>query len=224
MKAVSLNVFDRTRTRRGGSKRLRSAGRVPAVMYGRSTQPANLEVSARDMEDLLHRSASETILVDLSLQGDQPSQHLALVQEVQHHPLSGRLLHVDFHQVAANEEVTVTLPVESEGTPAGVKAGGVLEHVLFKVKVRALPKHLPEVVMVDVSGLEVGQTIHIGELKLPEGVTAVGDPGIPVVSVAAPLTEAQETEASEAGGAPVAEPEMIKEKKASEGEGGDKKK
>jgi large subunit ribosomal protein L25 len=187
------------------------------VIYGRQTQPLNLELKVKDFEDLLHHSVSETILVDLSIDGQQSAKHLALVQEIQHHPLTGRVLHVDFHQVAEDERVTVTLPVESVGEAVGVKTGGgILEHVLFKIKLRGLPKDLPEVIEVDVSSLEVGQAIHLGEIKLPAGVDALGDKGIPVIAVAAPITEAQEAAALEAATAPLAEPEIIGEKKDAE--------
>jgi large subunit ribosomal protein L25 len=142
------------------------------------------------------------------------NQRLALVREIQHHPLSGKMLHVDFQEVAENEKVTALVPVETEGEAEGVKTGGgVLEHVLFKVKVRATPKDLPDVINVDVTNLQVGQSIHIGEIKVPEGVEIIGKKETPVVSVAAPLTEAQETAATEAAGGTAAQPEMIKEKK-----------
>jgi large subunit ribosomal protein L25 len=163
---------------------------------------------------LIHHSASETILVDLAVAGGSEGQRLALVQEVQHHPLSGKVLHVDFHEVAENEMVTVTVPVETVGEAAGVKTGGgVLEHVLFKIKVRALPRDLPEVINVDVSLLEIGQSIHLNEIPLPAGVEVIGDKNIPVISVAAPITEAQEAAALEAATTPLAEPEVLKEKK-----------
>ena len=124
------------------------------------------------------------------------------------------MLHVDFHQVAENEKVTVTVPVETTGEAAGVKTGGgVLEHVLFKIKIRALPRELPEVITVDVTPLEIGQSIHLGEIPLPAGVEVVGDKKIPVISVAAPITEAQEAAALEAATTPLAEPEVLKEKK-----------
>jgi large subunit ribosomal protein L25 len=192
-------------------------------MYGRSEAPCNLEVNAKDLEDLIHHSASETILVDLKVQGDKSVNQLALVQEVQHHSLSGSLLHVDFHQVAADEKVTVTLPLESEGVAVGVKAGGVLEHVVFKIKVRGMPKDLPDVVVVNVENLGVGETMTLGEVKLPDGVSVLGDPSLPVLAVAAPLTEVQEAAVTEAAEEAVTEPEMIKEKKESEGEGEEKK-
>jgi len=220
MRAVALNAFPRSLSRRRGVKKLRETGRVPAIVYGRRLPPQNLEVKVKDIEDLLHDSASETVLVDLSVAGDTPTQHLALLQEIQHNPLTGKVLHVDFHQVAADEKVTVTVPVETVGEAAGVKtSGGVLEHVLFKIKLRGLPKDVPAYVEVDVSKLEIGQAIHLGEIPLPAGVEAVGDKGIPVIAVAAPITEEQEAAVLDAAAAPLAEPEMLKEKKE-EGEGG----
>jgi len=219
MKSLSLKAFPRALARRSRVRKLRASGRVPAVIYGRQTQPQNLEVGVKEIEDLIHHSVSETILVDLAVEGEGASRRLALVQEVQHHPLSGKVLHVDFHQVAENEKVTVTVPVESSGEAVGVKTGGgVLEHVLFKIKVRALPKDLPEVITVDVSPLEIGQSIHLGEIPMPSGVEVVGDKKIPVISVAAPITEAQEAAALEGATGPLAEPEVLKEKKE-EGEG-----
>jgi len=166
------------------------------------------------IEDLIKHSVSETILVDLAVEGEAKTARLALVQEVQHHPLSGKVLHVDFHEVAENEKVTVTVPVETTGEAAGVKTGGgVLEHVLFKIKVRGLPRELPEVITVDVTALEIGQSIHLGEIPLPPGVEVIGEKKIPVISVAAPITEAQEAAALEGATSPLAEPEVLKEKK-----------
>ncbi len=211
MKSVSLTAFPRTQLRRGEVKKLRSTGRVPAVIYGGQTQPQNLEINLEEFDDLIHHSASENVLVDLTVGGD--AKRLALIQEVQHHPLSGKVLHVDLHEVAANEKVTIMVPVESTGESTGVKnGGGVLEHVLFKIKVRALPKDLPELISVDVSALEIGQSIHIGDLKAPEGVEILGEKHISVIAVAAPLTEAQAA-AAEAAAAPAGEVEMTKEKK-----------
>jgi large subunit ribosomal protein L25 len=221
MKSVALNATPRALTRRAGAKALRAKGRIPAVIYGRQTQAQNLEVQAKEMEDLIHHSASENLLVDLEVKDDARPKRLALVQEVQHHPLSGKVLHVDFHEVAENEKVIVQVPVETIGEAEGVKTeGGVLEHVLFKVKVKGLPKDIPEVITVDVSHLKIGMAIHLGELKVPSNVELIGDKGIPVIAVAAPRTE--EEEAAEAAAALEAVPgevEMIKEKKE-EGEEG----
>jgi large subunit ribosomal protein L25 len=219
MKSVPLNAFPRTQSRRGGVKKLRDSGRIPAVIYGRQTQPQNIEITAKDIGNLIHHSVSENLLVDLAIKDDARPKRLALVQEVQHHALSGNMLHVDFHEVAENEKVTIMVPVETSGEATGVKnGGGVLEHVLFKIKARALPKDLPEFISVDVSNLEIGQSIHIGDIKAPEGVEILGDKHISVIAVAAPISEAQEAAATEAAGA-AGEVEMIKEKKEDGAEG-----
>src|SRR5690242_16616983 len=214
MKSVPLNAFSRTQVRRGEVKKLRNSGRIPAVIYGRQQEPQSLEILSKDMENLVHHSVSENVLVDLAVKDDARPKRLALVQEVQHHALSGAMLHVDFHEVAENEKVTISVPVEASGEATGVKnSGGVLEHVLFKIKVRALPKDLPEVITLDVSNLEIGQAIHIGDIKPPANVEILGDKHISVIAVAAALTEAQEAAAAAAEAGATGEVEMIKEKK-----------
>jgi len=217
MKSVSLNAFSRTQAGRGEVKKLRTAGRIPAIIYGKQQAPQNLEVTVKDMENLVHHSVSEIVLVDLAVKDDPRPKRLALVQDVQHHALSGKMVHIDFHEVAENEKVTIMVPVETTGEATGVKnGGGVLEHVLFKIKARALPKDLPEFISVDVSHLEIGQAIHIGDIKAPEGVEILGDKHISVIAVAAPLAEVVETPVE---GAAAGDVEMIKEKKEDGTEG-----
>jgi large subunit ribosomal protein L25 len=214
MKSVPLNAFPRSLGRRAGAKKLRASGRIPAVIYGRQSQPQNLEVSAKEMEDLVHHSVSENLLVDLAVKDDARPKRLALVQEVQHHPLNGYVLHVDFHEVSENEKVSIMVPLETVGEAAGVKTGGgVLEHVIFKLKVRALPKDLPEQLVVDVTHLELGKAIHLGEIKAPAGVEILGDKNVPVIAVAVPRTEEEEAAAAEAEAVSAGDVEMIKEKK-----------
>jgi large subunit ribosomal protein L25 len=213
MKSVPLSAFPRTLSRRGGSKKLRDAGRIPAVIYGGQNKPQSLEVDRKAMENLIHHSASENLLVDLTVDKDEKPKRLALVKEVQHYSLTGKLVHIDFHEISETEKVTVLIPVESSGEPVGVKTGGgVLEHVLHKLRVRSLPKDLPEVISVDVSALEIGKSIHIGDITAPEGVEILGDKHISVLAVKAPVTEAQEA-ATDAAAATTGEVEMIKEKK-----------
>lgn len=217
MKSVSLTAFPRTALKRGGVKKLRSTGRVPAVIYGKQNKPQNLEINVKEIEDVIHHAASENVLLDLAVEN---RKHLALVQEVQHHPLSGHILHIDLHEVAEDEKVTVMVPVESKGEALGVKTGGgVLEHVLFKIKARALPKDLPETIVVDVSHLEIGQSIHLGEIHPPEGVELIGGKDIVVLSVAAPITEAQEAAEAAEVAASAGDVEMTKEKKEEGAEG-----
>jgi len=213
MKSVSLSAFPRELQKRTGVKKVRSNGRIPAIIYGRHNKPQNLEIASRDLENVIHTAHSEILLVDLSVEKSS-GKRLALVRDIQHHPLSGKMLHVDFQEVAENEKVTAMVPVETEGEAEGVKTGGgVLEHVLFKIKVRATPKDLPEQILIDVSKLQIGQSIHVGEIQPPQGVEIIGHKEAPVVACAAPISEAQEAAALEAGTTAAGEPEMLKEKK-----------
>jgi large subunit ribosomal protein L25 len=217
MKTLDLKAFPRTQKRRKGSKILRSQGRIPATIYGKSIQPANLELDAVEFDTLIHSAHSEVILLNLAISGEA-NPRMALVQVVQHHPLTGHILHVDLHEVKADEKVSLRVPVEAQGEPVGVRTGGgTLEHVLLKLRVRALPKDLPEQILVDVSGLEVGRSIHIGELKAPEGVEILGLKNVSVFAVAAPVKEEAAPAAGAAAGEEGKQPEMIKEKKGEEG-------
>ena len=218
MKSVPLKAFPRSLVQRGAVKKLRASGRVPATIYGRQAKPQNLEVVYDDISALLHHSASENVLVDLSVENDARARRLALVQDVQHHPITAKVIHLDLHEVAEDEKVTVNVPVETTGDAVGVKTGGgSLTHVLLKLKVRSLPKDLPEQITVDVAALEIGKSIHLGEIAAPAGVEILGEKHLTVVSVAAPRAEEEVV-------AVVAEPgagdvEMTKEKKEEGAEG-----
>src|SRR3984957_5923876 len=219
MKSVALKAYPRSQVRGGKVKQLRKTGRVPATIYGRQAKPQNLELESEEFADVLHHSVSENVLVDLTVDSDARSKRLALVQQIQHHPLDGKILHVDFHEVSETEKVTVNVPLETSGEAAGVKSGGgVLEHILFKLKVRCLPKDLPEQIVVDVSALEIGKSIHLGDIKAPEGVEILGDKHITVVAVSAP--RAEEVVATDAAAPAAGDVEMTKEKKEEGAEAG----
>ena len=170
-----------------------------------------LTISAREIGTLLSRATSEHVLVDLEIaDGGQKSSRLALIQEVQHHPLKRNVLHVDFHAVRADEKLHAEIPVEPTGEADGVKNfGGILEINLHSVEVECLPKDLPEIIIIDVSRLGVGDAIHIKDLQLPEGVTVRGDGELTVVRVAAPTVEIEPAAWSRGR---CGTPEVIKEK------------
>ncbi|MEI8291959.1 MAG: 50S ribosomal protein L25 [Verrucomicrobiota bacterium] len=216
MKSVALKAYPRAQVQRAEVTKLRRSGRVPATIYGRQVEPQNLEVIYDDLVDLINHSASENVLVDLTVEKDARSKRLALVQDIQHHPLSGKMLHIDLHEVAENEKVTVQVPVETIGEAAGVKTGGgTLEHVMFKLKVRSLPKDLPEQIVIDVAALEIGKSIHLGDIVAPAGVEIIGDKHLTVVAVSAPRAEEEVATAAPAAG----DVEMTKEKKEEGAEG-----
>ena len=186
MQSVALSVGTRSATRRAAVKKLRESGKIPAVIYGKIAEPQALTLDNREFTDMLKKHASEHLLVELSVEGDERPKRMALLQEIQHHALSRDVLHVDFHEIAETDKVSITIPVESTGEAIGVKvAGGLLEHVLHHVKIRGLVKNIPEVLVVDVSELAAGHTLHIGELSAPEGCEFIGNASNPVFTVTA---------------------------------------
>lgn len=219
-KQVKLSARPRSESGRNAVKAVRARGSVPAVIYGSKSEPANLEVSRREIEALLSHAVGENILVDLEIEeGGKKTNRLSLIQEVQHHPLRGEVLHVDFHAVSMTEEISADVVIESTGEPDGVKNfGGLLEQSMRSVSIRCLPQNLPEIIKVDVSPLKIGDSIHVRDLPFPAGVTATEDADLTVFIVAEP------TVAEEPAAAAVPEsPEVIKEKKPEAGASEEKK-
>jgi large subunit ribosomal protein L25 len=218
---VQLKAKLRTGIGKGAVKRMRSLGEVPAVIYGAHSKPVNVAVAVMELEKALHDATSENVLVDLVLDvGGKTNNRLALIQEVQHHPYEDTILHIDFHEVVATEKLRTNVPVRPMGEPAGVKTGGgVLEYVMRELRVECLPQDLPDVMEVNVEMLEIGQSVHVGDITPPKGVTLLDDKGQTVFLVAAPITEEELAAMTEAAAAPSAEPEVITAKKE-EGEEG----
>jgi large subunit ribosomal protein L25 len=211
-KQVKLSARPRTETGRNSVKHLRTRGVVPAVIYGHKDKPASLEINQREIAALLAHAVGENILVELALDGG--ATKLSLIQEVQHHPVRGDILHVDFLEVAMDEVLHTEVPIESVGEADGVKNfGGLLEHSLRSLHIACLPKDLPEIIKVDVSALGLGQSLHVRDLVLPEGVKATSDADLTVFIVAEPKVETEPAAGAEAPKAP----EVIKEKKPAEG-------
>lgn len=209
-KQLKLAAQTRTSVGRTAVKKIKAQGLVPAVIYGADEQPLNLQVNAREFHTLLSHATGEHLLVELQIaDGAEAINRLALIQEVQHDPVRGDVLHVDFHSVSANKQLHAEIPVETIGEPNGVKNfGGILEVSLHALMVECLPKDLPELVQVDVSNLNVGDSIHVRDLQLPAGVTAKADPDLAVLRVAPPTVAVEAAPAESA-----AQPEVIKEKK-----------
>ena len=210
---VRLKAQKRTLAGRNAIKKIRAAGLVPAVVYGAKEEPTNLELSARDLENVLSHAASEHVLVELEIaEGSQSTNKLALIQEVQHNALDRQIVHVDFHAVSTTEKITSEVPIETQGTAIGVKTfGGLLEHSLRTLEVECFPQDLPGIIHVDVSNLNIGDSLHVRDLQLPSGVEAVTDGELTVVSVVESRVEEEEVE--EAPEAAVTAPEVITEKK-----------
>lgn len=203
-KILDLQAETRTVSGTAAVKRMRKAGNIPAALYGRKVQPANIQVHGKTFSKLLEGSASDNILVSLKIAGAAGDQ-LALVQEVQHDYLRGGILHVDFHAVAHDEEIHASVPVVTVGEAPGQKFGGLIEAIHHELEVHCLPKDLPESIQIDVSGLELGKGIHIGEITFPAGVTSRLGADVVVIMCVEPKVEAEpEPAAAAAAAAPAA--------------------
>ena len=213
---VKLSARPRDEAGRNAVSRVRVRGAIPAVIYGGKDVTANLEVDKKDIENLLARAVGENILVQLEINdGQKTTSRLSLIQEVQHHPVRGEIIHVDFHAVSMNEEIDAEVVLEPEGEPVGVKTfGGLLQQSMRLLPIRCLPQNLPEIIVVDVSGLNIGDTLHVRDIKLPPGVTAVPDEELTVFLVSEPTVAEEPVAATEEAVAP----EVLKEKKAEETE------
>lgn len=213
-KQVKLTAERRTAIGRSAVRKLKASGSVPAIMYGSKDKPEALQVSKRDINALLSHAAGENILVELEIAG---KSRLALVQEVQHAPLGGAVLHIDFHAVSQDEVIQADVPLEPVGIANGVKnMGGLLEQNIRSLAIECLPRDLPDLIRVDVSALDIGDSIHVREIQLPSGVTTRVPVELTAFSVLAPTVE-EEPVAAVAEVA--AGPEVIREKKE-EPEGG----
>lgn len=201
-KQVKLNVSRRTATGRAAVRKLKAQGAVPAVIYGGKSQPESLQVDRRAISNLLSHASGENILVELEIEGES-NNRVALVQEVQHSPLGGEVLHIDFHAVSMDEMIEAEVPLEPTGTALGVKTyGGLLEQNLRSLEIECLPRDLPDVISVDISNLNIGDSIHVREIPLPEGVTTRVNPELTVFSVLEPTVEEAPAAAAEAPAAP----------------------
>jgi large subunit ribosomal protein L25 len=184
-----LNVASRTQTGRSASRRLRKANRVPAILYGKHTKPESLSIEGPEFIRLLKSVGDRAVLIELQ-RGEKSDKALSFLQEVQRDPITDKYLHVDLQEVKGDEKFEIRVPVHVVGESFGVKnQSGVLEMASHVLRIRVLPKDLPEAIMVDVTELKVGETFKVGSLKPVPGVEFLDPKGQPVVSCVEPVAE-----------------------------------
>lgn len=213
MKRFDLSVAERTDTGKGANRRLRSAGQIPAVVYGTGNETKKVALEYRDFERLMASPGGETGLLDLKSNGG-PGQ-VAVIREIQRDPVTRRFLHVDLYAIRMDQENNFEVAVHGVGIPVGVREGGLLETHLRSVTVRCLPAKIPNVFNIDLLGLKGNQSVHVRDIKLPEGVTMVTDEDEVLFTVII-LRAEKAAEAAATEEAPAA-PEVIGKKKPEEG-------
>jgi len=188
---AKLETERREDSGKGVARKLRAAGRVPAVFYGHDQEATRLSVDAREMVHVLRSSGGSNVLLDLMVDG---KAHLAMPREIQRDHIHNKLIHIDFLAVSRTETITVDVPVIEFGDAAGVKEGGVVEHHLRDLRVECLPQDVPEQLDVDISELNIGDMIHVRDVVVPAGVTVLTNPDDAVLSVITPAALRTEAE------------------------------
>ena len=198
MKDISLAAEQRQGRGKGAAHQLRGTGRIPAVIYGPETEPTAIEVEERDFRAALKQAGGQSTLFTLTV-GNK--QNKVILREVQRDPVSNKVLHLDFHAISMNRPIHINIPVHFTGTAKGVKTeGGIMQIVMREVEISCLPTNIPEFVEVDVTELGIGDSIHVGALKIPNA-TILGESTRTVVVISAPTIIKVETPAVAAEGA-----------------------
>lgn len=193
MNELKIEVAPRERTGKNESRRLRAAGKIPGVVYGAGKDPMSVAVERSIMLELMRKGSDNAIYL-LSLQGTDRSRHV-MIKEMDIHPVTRRVRHIDFQRIVLDEAVQVDVAVEPVGTPEGVKnEGGILDFVTREVEVECLPTLIPEKIEIDVSALHIGQHIEAADLELPEGVTLLEPPERVILGVELPQMPEEEEE------------------------------
>lgn len=200
MRQFQLNVSSRDQVGTRASGRLRREGKVPAVIYGKHSAPRNLSIDGALLKAMMRQVGSSVALVELDEEG---KKSLAILQKVERHAFKDHLMHVDFHEISPDEPLHIHLPVHLKGEAPGVATeGGTLNIVLHTIDVRALPHQMPSFIEIDISSLKIGEPIHVRELKALPGVTFLAPADQVVVSINAPIVEAEPAPAEAAPATP----------------------
>lgn len=215
MQQVSLRAATGRTPGSRASRRLRREGQVPAVVYGHEMEPVNVAVDARELYGALHTEAGTNALITLEVEGEEI---LTMARVVERHPYRSEYRHVDFLKISLTETITTEVPLHFEGEPAGVREGGVFSPRRTSVLIEAVVTQIPGHIELDISGIELGESLRVADLPAVEGVTYLEDPDGVVVSVTVPAAEIEEPEEAEAVGEEMAEGEEEAATEAAEGE------
>jgi len=224
MEKIILGANVRHELGKEANKKLRAQGNIPAVVYKKGKESTPLKVDKKELFRILHTSASENVIITLQIKDEEKDSKpikdkTVIIKEIQHEPIKGDMVHIDFNEISLTEKITVNVPIETKGEPIGVKSdGGVLEHVVKELQIECLPTEIPQRIEVHVEVLKIGDSLRVKNLTIPSGIRVLNDPELTVLSVVPPHIEkpAEEVAAEE-----VVEPEVIREKKPEAEEAGE---
>ena len=198
MEQININATVRKTTGNSPARGMRRDGHMPAVLYGPNTEPILLSVNIKELEQILKKGNIGSIIFNLVIQNGKKITKPAMIKELQSHPVSGNYLHVDFYEIDMKRQINVMIPVVAKGKAKGVELGGLLQVVRRELEVFCLPGDIPHAIEIDITDLDIGEAIHIEELKLGDNIEFAADPNVTVVTVLSPKMEAVEAEEEEA--------------------------
>ena len=198
MEQININATVRKTTGNSPARGMRRDGHMPAVLYGPNTEPILLSVNIKELEQILKKGNIGSIIFNLVIQNGKKITKPAMIKELQSHPVSGSYLHVDFYEIDMKRKINVMIPVVAKGKAKGVELGGLLQVVRRELEVFCLPGDIPHAIEIDITDLDIGEAIHIEELKLGDNIEFAADPNVTVVTVLSPKMEAVEAEEEEA--------------------------
>lgn len=196
MESINLSAQRRERASKGDLRVMRNQGETPAVLYGKEVGNIIIQVPTKELENIIANHSISSSLISLNVEQEEP--YMVMCRELQRDPLRGDLLHADFLQVVLTEELETEVPIVLVGEAPGVKEGGILQHMLRSVTVSCLPTNMPDRLEADISGLNMGEQIAVGDLEAPEGVQITSEPNSVIALVVAPTIEEEEEEPEEA--------------------------
>ena len=185
---------------KGAARRLRKNNQIPAIFYGPKSEPVMLAVDYPELNRILKQSSGENILLDLQFQSDHGTEtRKVMLKELLLDPIKDTCLHADFYEISMDKEITVNIPIRLTNTPEGVALGGILQHVRRELTISCLPNNLVDFFELDVASLQIGDSLHIRDIEIPEGITSVDEDHLTVALVAAPTVQEEEEELEEEG-------------------------
>ncbi|MEW6440816.1 MAG: 50S ribosomal protein L25 [bacterium] len=202
MENLVLDVQERWKTGKGIARKLRGGGRLPAICYRKGTEPVAISLDSKKLDKLLQGTAGQNALIELQFEGPDPKKKTVILKDIQRHPLAG-ILHVDFLEVLMDEAITVEVPLKLTGEPIeAIRLGGMVQQLRRTIEVECLPARIPEHVTLDISSLNLGDSLHVQQIQVDPDVRVLTDPKEPVVVISAPVEEkVKPAEAAEEGAA-----------------------
>jgi len=199
LEQFELNATVRKTTGNSPARQLRMAGHVPAVLYGPQTESVLLSVNIKEFEQILKRGNIGSLILNLVIQNGEKITKPAMIKELQSHPVSGNFLHIDFYEIDMQRKINVMIPVVTKGVCKGVELGGLLQIIRREVEVLCMPGDIPESIEIDITDLDVGDSVHVEEIPLGENVELSADVNFTILTVVSPKVEAVEEEEEEEG-------------------------